>query len=72
LTGLCPAHQDIEEALVTYKADPATMQVIRYGLEAIADDMGHNLMRMGRTTIVKEIMDINCAILDALGLWTPT
>jgi N-methylhydantoinase B len=43
------------------------MQVIRYGFEAIADDMGYNLMRMGRTTIVKEIMDINCAILDAKG-----
>ena len=43
------------------------MQVIRYGLEAIADDMGYNLMRMGRTTIVKEIMDINCAVLDATG-----
>jgi len=52
---------------VTYKADPVTMQVIRYGLEAIADDMGYNLMRMGRTTIVKEIMDINCAVLDATG-----
>lgn len=50
-----------------YKADPVTMQVIRYGLEAIADDMGYNLMRMGRTTIVKEIMDINCAVLDATG-----
>ena len=47
------------------KTDTATMQVIRYGLEAIADDMGYNLMRMGRTTIVKEIMDINCAVLDA-------
>ena len=43
------------------------MQVIRYALEAIADDMGHNLVRMGRTTIVKEIMDINCAVLDASG-----
>lgn len=43
------------------------MQVIRYGLDAIADDMGYNLMRMGRTTIVKEIMDINCAVLDASG-----
>jgi N-methylhydantoinase B len=52
---------------MTYKADPVTMQVIRYGLEAIADDMGYNLMRMGRTTIVKEIMDINCAVLDAAG-----
>ncbi len=52
---------------MTYKADPVTMQVIRYGLEAIADDMGYNLMRMGRTTIVKEIMDINCAVLDSAG-----
>ena len=33
------------------------MQVIRYGLEAIADDMGYNLMRMGRTTIIKEIQE---------------
>jgi len=49
------------------KADPITMQVIRYGLEAVADDMGYNLMRMGRTTIVKEIMDINCGVLDARG-----
>ncbi|MBW2136143.1 MAG: hydantoinase B/oxoprolinase family protein [Deltaproteobacteria bacterium] len=52
---------------MAYKADPVTMQVIRYGLEAIANDMGYNLMRTGRTTIVKEIMDINCAVLDASG-----
>jgi N-methylhydantoinase B len=52
---------------MAYKADPVTMQVIRYGLEAVADDMGYNLMRTGRTTIVKEIMDINCAVLDAQG-----
>lgn len=52
---------------MTYKADLVTMQVIRYGLEAIANDMGYNLMRMGRTTIVKEIMDINCALLEASG-----
>ena len=53
--------------MMSYKADPVTMQVIRYGFEAIADDMGYNLMRMGRSTIVKEIMDINCAVLDAKG-----
>lgn len=52
---------------MAFTADPVTMQVIRYGLEAIADDMGYHLMRMGRTTIVKEIMDINCAVLDASG-----
>lgn len=51
-----------------YPSDKVTMQVIRYGLESIADDMGHNLMRMGRTTIVKEIMDLNCAVLDYQGL----
>ncbi len=48
-------------------ADPVTMQVIRYGLDSIAEDMGFNLMRMGRTTIVKEIMDLNCAVLDPAG-----
>lgn len=48
-------------------ADPVTMQVIRYGLEAISNDMGANLMRMGRTTIIKEIMDLNCAVLEASG-----
>lgn len=52
---------------VSYKADAVTMQVIRYGLEAVADDMGYSLMRMGRSTIVKEIMDINCAVLDTRG-----
>ncbi len=52
---------------MSINADTITMQVIRYGLEAVADDMGYNLMRMGRTTIVKEIMDINCGVLDANG-----
>ncbi|MBW2094370.1 MAG: hydantoinase B/oxoprolinase family protein [Deltaproteobacteria bacterium] len=52
---------------MNYRADAVTMQVIRYGLEAVADDMGHNLVRMGRTTIVKEIMDINCGVLSADG-----
>ena len=50
-----------------YKADKVTMQVIRYDLEAVADDMGYALQRMGRSTIVKEIMDFNCAILDSEG-----
>lgn len=51
----------------TYKADNITMQVIRYGLEAVADDMGYALQRMGRSTIVKEIMDFNCAVLGPEG-----
>lgn len=50
-----------------YEVDSVTMQVIRYALDAVANDMGQNLMRMGRSTIVKEIMDINCAVLAADG-----
>ena len=52
---------------VKYKADPVTMQVIRYGLEAVSDDMGYALQRMGRSTIVKEIQDYNCAVLGPDG-----
>jgi len=53
--------------MAKYKADPVTMQVVRYALEAVADDMGHALQRMGRSTIVKEIMDFNCAVLGREG-----
>ena len=52
---------------MAYKADKITMQVLRYALEAICDDMGYALMRMGRSTIVKEIQDVNCAVLDPQG-----
>ena len=34
------------------KADPITMQVIRYGLEEIADEMGYTLVRTSRSTII--------------------
>jgi N-methylhydantoinase B len=50
-----------------YKADPITMQVIRYALEQIADEMGYTLVRTGRSTIIKEIMDITCAVFDEKG-----
>ncbi len=53
--------------MTTYAADSVTMQIIRYACEAVANDMGQNLIRMGRTTIVKEIADINCAVLDGAG-----
>ncbi|MBW1691761.1 MAG: hydantoinase B/oxoprolinase family protein [Deltaproteobacteria bacterium] len=53
--------------MAKYRADKVTMQVIRYALEAVADDMGYALQRMGRSTIVKEIMDFNCAVLGPEG-----
>jgi len=47
--------------------DMITMQVIRYALEQIADEMGYTLVRTGRSTIITEIKDISCVITDAKG-----
>ncbi|KUO75166.1 MAG: hypothetical protein APF81_16195 [Desulfosporosinus sp. BRH_c37] len=47
--------------------DQVTMQVVRYALEQIADEMGYTLVRTSRSTIIKEVMDITCAIFDAQG-----
>ncbi len=50
-----------------YQADAITMQVIRYALEQIADEMGYTLVRTARSTIIKEIKDISCAVFDRRG-----
>lgn len=47
--------------------DLITMQVIRYALEQIADEMGYTLVRTGRSTIITEIKDISCVVTDAKG-----
>ncbi len=47
--------------------DPITTQVIRYALEQIADEMGRAMVRTARSTIIKEIEDISCAVFDAEG-----
>jgi N-methylhydantoinase B len=47
--------------------DMITMQVIRYALEQIADEMGYTLVRTGRSTLITEIKDISCVICDARG-----
>jgi N-methylhydantoinase B len=43
------------------------MQVIRYALEQVADEMGVTLVRTARSTIIKEIKDISCAVFDRHG-----
>jgi N-methylhydantoinase B len=50
-----------------YKADSITMQVIRYAMEQAADEMGRTLVRTGRSTVIKEIEDITCAVFDRHG-----
>jgi N-methylhydantoinase B len=51
----------------TIKPDPVLMQVLRYSMEQIADEMGHTLVRTSRSTIIKEIKDISCAVFDRHG-----
>lgn len=52
---------------MTYEADPITMQVVRYALEQVAEEMGRTLVRTSRSTIIKEIEDISCAVFDRRG-----
>ena len=52
-------------------SDIVTMQVIRYALEQIADEMGYTLVRTGRSTLITEIKDISCVITDAAGRPSP-
>ena len=58
-----PVHQ----AQGRVMTDVITMQVIRYALEQIADEMGNTLVRTGRSTIITEIKDISCVVCDAKG-----
>jgi N-methylhydantoinase B len=50
-----------------YKADSITMQVIRYAMEQVADEMGRTLVRTGRSTVIKEIEDMTCSVFDRHG-----
>jgi N-methylhydantoinase B len=43
------------------------MQVIRYAMEQVADEMGYTLVRTARSTVIKEIKDISCAVFDRHG-----
>jgi len=47
--------------------DTITMQVLRYALSQVADEMGYTMVRTSRSTIIKEIMDITCAVFDEKG-----
>ena len=49
------------------RPDPVLMQVLRYSMEQIADEMGHTLIRTSRSTIIKEVKDISCAVFDRHG-----
>jgi len=52
---------------VPYKADSITMQVMRYAMEQVADEMGRTLVRTARSTVIKEIEDMTCSVFDRHG-----
>jgi len=47
--------------------DPVTVAVIQGALEGIAVEMGHKLMRMAHSSIIRESEDFGCAILTPEG-----
>ncbi len=52
---------------MTYQADSITMQVIRYAMEQVADEMGRTLVRTAYSRVIREIEDITCAVFDGSG-----
>lgn len=47
--------------------DRVQAQVIRYALETVAEDMAKTLMRTARSTVIKEVQDLSCALYDRHG-----
>ncbi len=47
--------------------DPITLEVIRNGLVAVAEEMNANLIRTGYSPNIKERQDCSCAVFDASG-----
>ncbi|MEC7488242.1 MAG: hydantoinase B/oxoprolinase family protein, partial [Pseudomonadota bacterium] len=47
--------------------DRVQAQVIRYALELVAEDMASTLMRTARSTVIKEVQDLSCALFDRDG-----
>src|SRR5258708_12342666 len=42
-------------------------QVVRFALELVPDDMASTLMRPARSTVIKEVQDLSCALYDRRG-----
>lgn len=47
--------------------DPITFEVLRNGLDAIADEMAYTLVRSARSTMIKDCMDYSAALCTASG-----
>ena len=55
------------DTMPTNLRDRVQAQVIRYALELVAEDMANTLMRTARSTVIKEVQDLSCALFDKTG-----
>jgi N-methylhydantoinase B len=47
--------------------DPVTFEVLRNGLDAIADEMAYTIVRSARSTMIKDCMDYSASLCTAAG-----
>ena len=47
--------------------DPVTFEVLRLGLDAIADEMAYTIVRSARSTMIKDCMDYSASLCTAHG-----
>ena len=47
--------------------DPITFEVLRNGLDAVADEMAYTIVRSSRSTMIKDCMDYSAALCTAKG-----
>lgn len=47
--------------------DPVTVQILRNRIGCLMDEMSHHFFRSGYSTIVRELRDFSCVIVDAAG-----
>lgn len=56
-----------KHALSELGIDPVTFEVLRNGLDAIADEMAYTIVRSARSTMIKDCMDYSASLCTAQG-----
>ena len=56
-----------KHALNELGIDPVTFEVLRNGLDAIADEMAYTIVRSARSTMIKDCMDYSASLCTAGG-----
>ena len=53
------------DATVVPGIDPVTFEVLRMGLDTIADEMAYTIVRSARSTMIKDCMDYSASLCTA-------